>query len=409
MKHALMVIGIVLFATTASGQTATDFFNEDILHEIHLDVHPNDWQSLKDHFRENTHYPADMHWKFNGRFTDIQQVSIRSRGTGSRTPIKPGLLVDFDRYNAGQRFLGLRSVVLRNNAQDASMMHERVAFALMRRLGMNAPRVAHVRLYVNGLYLGLYAIVENIDEPFLKDRFGSDSGYLYEFNWSEPSYFFEYRGSDSSLYSPVPFQPQTHEDKPNAERIEAMVWTINHASDAEFERAVGQYLDWGDFIQEIAAEAYIAESDGMLGEFGLNNFYIYRPQDSSPFRIMPWDKSQAFTTLDRSIWRHIGVNVLSRRAFAVPALRAAFIDAVSRAANAAGGPGGWLEQEIIKEYNQIRDATLQDENKLCDPPQSGVLLPCSNETFEEHVANMIRFARTRNQTVAQQLAEVPAF
>ena len=44
---------------------------------------------------------------------------------------------------------------------------------------------------------------------------------------------------------------------------------------------------------------------------------------------------------------------LSRRALADPKLRDVFIDAITTAASAAGGPGGWLEQEIASAYAQI--------------------------------------------------------
>ena len=55
----------------------------------------------------------------------MRNAGIRSRGTGSRSGAKPGLRLDFDRYKSDQRFLGLKSLVLRNSTQDATNMHER--------------------------------------------------------------------------------------------------------------------------------------------------------------------------------------------------------------------------------------------------------------------------------------------
>ena len=167
------------------------------------------------------------------------------------------------------------------------MLHERVTFALMRRLGIPAPRLAHARLFVNGEYMGLYTVVENIDEEYLRDRFDDESGYLYEYDYGRTDlpYFFEYRGADPALYSPKPFQPETHEDKPQADRIVAMIRTMNQASDLEFEVAIPQYLDLKTFVTELAAENYLAEEDGIVGDFGLNNFYLYRNSDSNLFRF----------------------------------------------------------------------------------------------------------------------------
>src|SRR4030095_2979552 len=110
----------------------------------------------------NTYYLCDMFWRSQGRDIPIGRVGIRQRGTGSRSPIKPGLGVDVTRSDKNLTFLGLKAFVLRNNSQDASMMHEIVSMALLRRLGIPASREAYARLYVNQEYVGLYTIVESI-------------------------------------------------------------------------------------------------------------------------------------------------------------------------------------------------------------------------------------------------------
>jgi spore coat protein CotH len=118
----------VLPRPTAHAQTADDLFDPSVLHEIRINVHPSDWRQLKERFEENTRYPADFRWFFQGQNISADQVSIRSRGAGSRSGVKPGLDVEFDRFT-DRPFLGLRNLVLRNNAQDPSMLHERIAMA----------------------------------------------------------------------------------------------------------------------------------------------------------------------------------------------------------------------------------------------------------------------------------------
>jgi spore coat protein CotH len=90
------------------------------LHDVRLVLHSSDWQNLKNNFLDNTYYPTDLSW---GGVT-VRNVGIRSRGLGSRSPVKPGLRVDFDRYASGQRFLGAKSIILDNLTQDPSMMRE---------------------------------------------------------------------------------------------------------------------------------------------------------------------------------------------------------------------------------------------------------------------------------------------
>ena len=148
------------------------FFDDNVLHDIRLLMNAKDWQTLKDNFLDNSYYPTDFQW----RSEKLRNVGIRSRGNGSRSGVKPGLRVDFDRYTTDQKFLGLKSFVLRNNTQDASSMHERLGMLLFRRLGISAPREAHVKMYVNDAYQGLFTIVESVDKPFLARSFGEDSG-----------------------------------------------------------------------------------------------------------------------------------------------------------------------------------------------------------------------------------------
>jgi spore coat protein CotH len=407
MVPRLLLLLILLPATQAVAQSPFDFFDGDRLQEIRIDIHPSDWQQLRKNFLDNTYYAADMRWLYNGKFIEVEQTAIRSRGTGSRSAVKPGILVDFNRYNANQRFLGLRSVVLRNNAQDASMLRERVAFAFMQRIGIPVPRTAHTRLYVNDEYMGVYTLVESIDETFLKDHFNDENAFLYEYDYGREDlpYFLTYRGADPGLYSPKPFQPETHESDPQAERIVAMIRTINEASDSQFETAVAEYLDLRLFAAGLAAEAYLAEQDGIIGDYGLNNIYLYRRQSSNRFQFLPWDKSQSFITVTRSPWQNIEHYVLARRTLAIPELKDVFVSTLINGALQAGGPGGWLEQEILGEYNQIRDAVIEDPVKQCDPLQSGIVRPCTNEEFEKSVADMIRFVRERNVIIAQHLRE----
>ena len=158
---------------------AAAFFDDAELHTIRLTVNPRDWSDLKTHYRLNTYYPAHFAW----RDQRVQNVGIRSRGTGSRSGDKPGLRIDFNLFDEGQQFLGLKSVVLRNNVQDPSHLHERLGMALFTRLGIPAPREAHARLYVNDRYAGLYSVVEAGDKVFLDRHFAQSNGFLYEYDY----------------------------------------------------------------------------------------------------------------------------------------------------------------------------------------------------------------------------------
>src|SRR6185503_4325475 len=130
-------------------------------------------------FTLNDYYPADVAW--NG--LRARNVGVRSRGLGSRSGVKPGLELNFAHYSTRGQFLGMKALVLDNLTTDPSMIRERVAFALMRRLGVPAPREVHANVYVNGEYLGVYVIVEPVDTVLVQRWLGESSGTLYEYHW----------------------------------------------------------------------------------------------------------------------------------------------------------------------------------------------------------------------------------
>ena len=395
-----------LLGVTPTPQTASNadaFFDDTTLHEIRLNINTRDWQSLKDNFQDNTYYPCDFRWRDH----TIRNIGIRSRGTGSRSGAKPGLRVDFDRYTGDQKFLGLKSFVLRNNTQDPSNLHERLGMLLFRRLGLPAPREAHTKLYINNDYAGIYTIVESIDKPFLKRTFGEDEGYLYEYSYPADAapYFFTDRGSDPALYVPLPFKPETHESDPRPEFIGQLVKAINETSVAAFRSAVAEYLDLQKFLRHVAVEVFLADNDGFLGDYGINNFYFYRFTDKKLFTFIAWDKSQAFTSPTYSIWRNINavpaerVNQLMAQTIRSRDLFDYYLDALMECVRSAGelaagstDTRGWLEREIETEYQQIRDATLTDPQKTF-----------TNDEFERAVDDLRTFARERGAFITSEV------
>jgi spore coat protein CotH len=287
-------------------------------------------------------------------------------------------------------------------------MRERVSMTFFRQLGIPAPRDVHTRLYINDQYAGVYTIVEYVDPVFLQHTFGENAGYLYSYEWTFP-WGFNDLGGGSSNYSPLPFKPENNFTHFDPSPIPYLVQTINGAPDAQFSASVSLYLDLNAMFREIAAEAFISEEDGILGAFALNNFFLYRFENTVRHTVIPWDKSNTFWTVNQDIYLNFSTNVLTRRALmAAPDLITLFKDYMRQAAAIAGGPGGWLEQEITKEYNQIRQAVYDDPYKLCYPDPTdpaGVINPCSNNHFEAEVNYMIQFARSRSAKVLGQLEQ----
>jgi len=374
------------------------FFDDATVHDLKLWVNSRDWETLKGNYLSNQYYPADFVW----RDQTVRNIGIRSRGTGSRNGFKPGLRVDFDRYASAQNFLGLKSFVLRNSVQDPSAMREWLSMQFFRRMGLPAPRESYARLFVNNEFAGLYMIVEAVDRSFLQRNLGENQGYLYDYDYdpTDLPFYFEDRGSNPDLYVPKPFKPATHEQNPRPEVVTQFVRTVNSTTGSVFRTAVAEFMDLAEFIRYVATEVFVADQDGFVGNWGMNNFYLYRPEPTNQFRLIVWDKSQAFVDgPTRSIWHNItdvpeaNRNRLMSHVLEYQDLRALYLDTLVEAGVAAGAippdsvpldSRGWMEREVERAYGLIAPTVRTD-----------ALKPYTNEEFELAVDALRQFARQR--------------
>jgi hypothetical protein len=374
-------------------------FNSDVVQRIDLWVNELDWEKLKASFQENTYYPADL--VFNGQ--TAPNVGIRSRGLGSRSGTKPGLRVDMDRYTLDQTFLGLKSFVLDNLTQDPSGVHETVTMKLFARLGIPAPREAHVRLYVNNQYAGLYAVVESIDKSFLARIFGvigedtQNDGYLYEFNYID-QWKVGYLGPELEPYK-LRFDPKTHESKSDVEKygpIENVVRLINELGSDQFMSQLNGHFDLHAFMRFVGAQNFVGENDGFLGYAGMNNFYFYRKENLPTHVLIAWDEDNAFWGPEFPINMRHEENVLMNKAMQVQELRDAYYqvlgEAVTSATEVQPDTMPWLYSEVRRQLDLIADAMAADTNK-----------PYSNDDHANARVHMLLFAEGRANFVQSQL------
>jgi spore coat protein CotH len=385
---SLVVALLVLFADFAFAQTADDLFDPTTLHDIRIRLNARDLQSLHERYLENSYYPGELEW----RGASVANVAIRSRGTGSRNGIKLGLQLEFDRYIGGQRFLGLRGITLDNFWQDPSILRESLTMALFARLGQPAPRESYARLFINDEYQGVYAIVEAIDDQFLARTFGDPAGYVFEYHWLN-EFYGSYLGSRTSAYTMM-FEPRTHElESPTTvySPIERLFYEANRSTDSTWRDGVDRYLDIQQLLMHVAIEEFVSELDGITGYAGMNNFYLYRPSDSTRQQLIPWDRDNAFQEVQSSVFLRVDDNEIVRRLLGYPDLRELYLQMLEACAAAAAGDR-WLEREVAWRAALITPAAHADTNK-----------PYSNDDFDRGIAFLQSFARDRPAIVLNQV------
>jgi spore coat protein CotH len=401
MRRLTIVLSLAMALVApvvAEAQSAADVFNADTLQTVELWVHDADWAKLKRDFQTNEYYPADF--VLNGQ--TVRNAAIRSRGLGSRNPTKPGLRVDFDRNVDDQTFRGLKSIILDNLVQDPSTIHETTTMRLFAKMNIPAPREAHVRLFVNGDYIGLYALVESVDKSLLARVFGSigddtqNDGYLYEYNYIlDQPWYFSHLGSDLDPYK-LRFDPKTHETKSSEDKwrpIENLVRLVNELPSDRYMSDLNPHLDLRAFIRYLAAQNFVGQNDGFAGYAGMNNFYFYRLENSSQHVFIAWDEDNAFWGPEFPLTIRHEENVLARKAMEVEELRNLYFETLAEAARIADTPAEgretpWLEEEVRRQLDLVEPALRDDPSK-----------PYSMDDHAAARGQMITFARERGRFV----------
>jgi spore coat protein CotH len=389
-RLAIRILIVMMFvaASAADAQTTDDLFDPGTLKDLRLFMNSRDLQQLRDTFEENTYYQADLEW----RGIRVRSVAIRSRGHYSRNPTKPALRIEFNRYVAGQRFLGLESLMLDNLWQDPMLVRESVTMALFSRLGQPAPREAYTRLFINDIYEGLYTAVEAIDSDFLSRAFGDGGGYVFEYQW-QARFAGEFLGDSLDPYK-LRFKPESHELEDDTSLylpLHDLFLEVNQRESATWRESVERYLDVPGFLTHVAIETFVSELDGLLGFWTMNNFYVYRPTGSTRHYFLPWDRDSSFQSIESSIMLRANENVVFRRLLEYPDLRAFYLHALETCAGVAS-QNGWLEQEIVTRADLIRDAAYADSRK-----------DYTNEEFEGGIAYLQTFAHARPGVVVAEV------
>lgn len=398
VRHPIQMLSaltclLTIVPAVAGAQTAGDLFDRDTVQEIRLTINSRDLDQLRARFGEDIYYVVDFQW----RNLRVRNAAVRSRGGASRNPNKPALRIDFNRYTTGQRFLGLKSLVLDNLWQHGSFVAESTAMAFFARMGEPAPRQSFCRLYINNVYHGVYAIVESVDSDFLARTLGENGGYLFSYQLREPFYG-DYLGDGLAEYKRR-FEPQTHELESDAilyAPIRDLFREINQPEDAVWRQRVEQYADLRQFVTHVAIENFLAEEDGILGTYSMNNFYLYRHARTSRHRLLPWDKDSTFAFPEFPIFRNAEENVLFRRALAYPDLFELYLEVLERCALAAAEEQ-WLEREIARAAALVAPHVRADVRK-----------PFTSEEFDQAVALLQEFARARSPFVLKEVRSIRA-
>ena len=284
-----------------SPKTADAFFQDTKVWDVALTVSPENYAALEP--RNGRGFGADFEYvRANATVAGkaLENVGLRYKGNSSfstaRGIPKKSFKIDFNRFVKGQKFVGLTKLNLNNNVLDPSQIREALAYRLWRKLELPGSRTAFARvtLTVPGRYdkklLGLYVVVEQVNGPFLKERFGTDKGLLLK---PERSLAMPYLGEAFAEYERV-YVPKSNAKPRLAKRLMAFTRLVSQADDAAFAEQIGDFVGLGQLAKFTAAHTVLSHLDSFL--LRGHNYYLYLPKAGGRFAFLPWDMNSTFAS-----------------------------------------------------------------------------------------------------------------
>jgi len=229
--------------------------------------------------------------------------------SGRKTCPKLSMKVSFNWTNNGTlpdggRFHGLKKLQFHSMNSDASMMRDRLGYALFREMGIASPRAVHARLIINGQYEGLFINVEQIDSRFTRAHFtdGGD-GNLYKEVWPKWTNPGDYM-----------LGLRTNETDPGLSFDKVVRFAQGIGATTGQQQALDvarQWMDMNYVYKFIAVDRAIVHDDGMFhwycqgglislstgnnpGPCSNHNYYVYESQTADYLWLVPWDLDLSF-------------------------------------------------------------------------------------------------------------------
>ena len=170
---------------------------------------------------------------------------------------------------------------------EPSLFTEPISQDLAKQVGILAPNVKVVKMFINGEYTGLYLYLEQIDESFLrKNRLMPGSIYSGDYSYNKPILTNEdgipKLWYDSSLWEKK--AARNAEQKNNTEDIELLIKAINTYTQQEFRDFTQIFFD-DDYFKYLAFDVFT----GTMHHDYYHNHKIYFDPYKGKFSPISWD------------------------------------------------------------------------------------------------------------------------
>ena len=241
--------------------------------------------------------------EFNG--LTWTNVGVRYKGNSSLRSgwesgtLKLPLKLDFDEFEGehpeieNQRFYGFKQLSLANSFKDSAYMRDVISADLLADAGLVAAETAYYEVimdYGDGpVSLGLYVMIEVIDDTVIDRFFADNSGNIYEGDGTAVS--LAEGTADQIQTSFLKENNQVEADWSDIEALYDVLHSTKRTSDPEaWRESLESIFDVDVFLEWLAISAVIEHWDA-YGSMS-HNFYLYHDSDTDLLTWISWDHNE---------------------------------------------------------------------------------------------------------------------
>lgn len=263
----IKILFLLLFFTLVQG------FTQD-LKEYYITCNPDSFQHIYTNYNQDIYIPITI---THNDFT-ITSARMRIRGDGSRVFPKKSLKVKLDAGNFGD---GISTFNFNADWEDKSYIQAYLQSWFFKQSGLYCFNVEHVRLYLNGDYLGLYISVQNMDEDFLLANDLSRYGNLYKASID---------GSSMSYYDNIYYHWEKKNGTLGSQDLQELINMLDTVPDEDYYSFLNSNFDYEQLINFLAVSLLSRN----YSTYYHNYFMFHDVFVSGKWIVLPWDLDKGF-------------------------------------------------------------------------------------------------------------------
>lgn len=330
------------------------------LPRVEITITHDDLATLNSHVYARREVPARFEFEGN-RYN----VLVRYSGQTSINRLKKSFTFTFSER---QRFRQHREYVLSAQTGDPTALNPTTGFWAFAQAGLLTPAAQPVAAYLNREFIGLYFLIEPIDEDFFRGR-GRSLGSLYEAARANAHFSFAEGYNVRLGFESRGTRPDFFGD------LERLLEILDETPTQALPEKVERLLDVENYLRYLAVSVLIHNWDGYF-----NNFRLHLDPRIGTFQFVSWDMDHILTLHpQRSNIR--GANELSERLLANANYRARY-RAILEQLMAAELAVEKLNAQLANTAQQLAQAYAADR-----------FLSANGVAIDEHAARVQQFNR----------------